>query len=439
MDTNTFENVRGNLILPDDENYATARRVWNCAVDHHPAMIAFCETAEDVQSAVQTARAHHLPISVRGGGYDVAGRSVQPDSMVIDLSRMNQVEVHGRIATVAGGATAATVIAAAAEHSLIPVTGWNGVIGMTGLTLNGGYGPLIASHGLALDSLVGAELVIADGRRITVNADKNPDLLWALKGGGGNFGVVTSMTFRLHTHRQVMGGMILFPWSDAEKVLSGYAGKVATAGNELSVVAGMFCFPDGNPVLFLAPAWTGEPALGDAIMASLQSLGTPIHTQIGTMSYQDLIRSFDSRVVNGCNYAVQTRSLPALTQKAVSAIVESASYLSSPLSTIILQHFRGAATQISLEATAFGLRREHFLVEVIAAWNEGDGGSHRSWAQDLSNALAPAALPGGYPPLLEAGDRERIVQAYGANLTRLRDVKRQFDPQGLFSATPLPV
>jgi FAD/FMN-containing dehydrogenase len=282
-------------------------------------------------------------------------------------------------------------------------------------------------------------LVLADGRRVTTNADNNPDLLWALQGGGGNFGVVTSMKFRLHPHRQVVGGMILFPWSDADRVLTGYPDKAASAGNDLTVLAGIFCLPDGNPTLFLAPAWTGEPAQGEAIMASLQALGTPIHTQIGTMSYQGLIHSFDTRVVNGRHYALQTRWVPALTSKVISAIIESGSNLSSPFSTIILQHFRGAAAQIPLEATAFGLRREHFLVEIIAAWDGGDGTNHRSWARDLSNALAPVSLPGGYPSMLGPDDRDQIALAYGSNLARLRDAKQRFDPHGLFSATPLPV
>ncbi|HEY4259241.1 MAG TPA: FAD-binding oxidoreductase, partial [Schlesneria sp.] len=314
--------VRGNLVLPDDECYEAARQVWNRAVDHHPAMIVFCESAEDVQAALHMAGDNNLPISVRGAGYDVHGRSVRSDGLVIDLSRMNQVAVDGEIATVAGGATAAAVVSAARASSLVAVTGWNGVVGMIGLALTGGYGPLIASHGLALDSLVGAELILADGRRVTADAHNSPDLFWALKGGGGNFGVVTSMNIRLHPDRQFVGGMILFPWSDADRILSGYADKAASAGNDLTVLAGMFCLPDGDTTLFLAPVWTGEPAHGEAIMASLQSLGTPIHAQIGSMSYQDLIQSFDSRVVNGHNYAVRTRWVPALSSKVISAIVE---------------------------------------------------------------------------------------------------------------------
>jgi FAD/FMN-containing dehydrogenase len=429
----------GKVVLPDEDSYAAARRVWNCAIDHQPSMIAFCETTGDVQTAINAARTYNLPISIRGAGYDVEGRSVRTDGLVIDLSRMNHVEVNDEVATVAGGATATAVVSAAAVNGRIAVTGWNGVVGMAGLTLTGGYGPLIASHGLALDSLIGAELVLADGHRVTTNANNNPDLLWALQGGGGNFGVVTSMNLRLHPLRQVVGGMILFPLSDADKILSGYADKVASAGNDLTVVAGVFCLPDGNATLFLAPAWTGEPARGEAIVASLQALGRPIHAQVGTMSYQALIQSFDTRVVNGRRYAVQTRWIPALTLKVISEIVRSGSKLSSPFSTIILQHFRGAAAQIPLGATAFGLRREHFLIEIIASWEEGEGTAHRHWARDLSDTLAPVSLPGGYPSLLGPDDRDQIALAYGTNLARLRDVKQRFDPQGVFSATPLPV
>ena len=188
----------GRVTARGDESYESARKVWNGAVDHYPAAIAFCENVDNVQAAVRTARAHDMPVSVRGRGHDFAGRSVRPDALVIDLSLMNHVHIEGQIATVAGGAPAGKVIAAAAERNLMAVTGWHGLPGMIGAATVGGYGPLIASHGLALDHLVGAELVLADGQRITVDQEQNPDLLWALKGGGGNFGVVTSVKVRLH-------------------------------------------------------------------------------------------------------------------------------------------------------------------------------------------------------------------------------------------------
>ena len=355
---------------------------------------------------------------------------------------MDQVRIEDKIATVAGGATAAKVIAAASANDLMAVTGWNGLPGMIGLTTVGGYGPLIASHGLALDSLAGAELVLADGQRLTVDHDKNPDLFWALQGGGGNFGVVTSMKVRLHPTRQVLGGMILFPWGEAETVLGRYAKAIGSASNNLSVAIGIISLPDGSPALFLAPAWTGEISEGEIAMEVLKGCGKPMHVQIASMSYQELVQSFDARVANDRHYAVETRWIPALDPEAISVLLAGGASRTSPFSTIILQHFRGQATQFAPDSTAFGLRREHVLVEIIASWDPtaGDNGSvHECWARDLCRALAPMSLPGGYPNLLGPHAQDQTAQAYGNNIGRLQAVKRRFDPDGFFSATPLPV
>ena len=431
----------GRITARGDESYASARKVWNGAVDHHPAAIAFCEKVEDVQAAVRTARAHNMPVSVRSRGHNSAGRSVRPDALVIDLSLMSHVHIDGQTATVAGGATAAKVIAAAAERNLMAVTGWHGVPGMIGATTVGGYGPLIASYGLALDSLTGAELVLADGQHITIDQEHNPDLLWALKGGGGNFGVVTSMKVRLHGERRVLGGMILFPWGEAETVLRRYAKAMESASIHLSVVVGIISLPDGSPALFLAPAWTGEVSDGEIAMEVLKRCGKPMHAQIASMSYQDLIRSFDARVANDRHYAFENRWIPALNPETISALIAGGASRTSPFSTIILQHFRGLPTQIPPGSTAFGLRREHVLVEIIACWDPatGDDGSvHKRWARDLSRTLAPISLPGGYVNLLGPHAHDQIAHAYGGSLTRLQALKRRFDPDGFFSATPLP-
>ena len=432
----------GRVIARGEEGYESARKVWNRAVNHYPTAIVVCERVEDVQAAVRTARSHDMPVSVRSGGYDVAGRSVRSDAVVIDLSLLNGVVIDEQIATIAGGASAAEVIATTAANNLIAVTGWNGLPGMIGLTTVGGYGPLIASHGLALDSLTGAELVLADGQRIIVNQDENPDLLWALKGGGGNFGVVTSMKVRLHRDRRVLGGMILFPWGEAETVLGRYAEIVASASINLSAVIGIISLPDGSPALFLAPAWTGMLSDGEIAMEVLKRCGKPMHVQIASMSYQDLIQGFDARVANDLHYALETRWIPALNAEAISALIAGGASRTSPFSTIILQHFRGWPTQIPPNSTAFGLRREHVMVEIIACWDPkpGDNGSaHKRWARDLSQTLAPMSLPGGYPNILGPHAQDQIAQAYGDNLTRLQAVKRRYDPDGVFSATPLPV
>jgi FAD/FMN-containing dehydrogenase len=435
--------MRGTVVGHGDDAYARARQIWNGAVDHHPALFAFCETPEDVQAAVRVARMHSLPLSVRGGGHDWAGRALRHDGLVIDLSAMRRVDVdpHAHIATVEGGATAGDVIAAAAPHGLVAVTGSIGAVGMAGLTLAGGYGPLNPRYGLALDNLLDAELVLADGQRITADEFAHPDLYWALCGGGGNFGVVTAMRVRLHGHRTLLAGLIVFPWSEARSVLSRYAEAVASAPDELDVTAGILSGPDGNPVLFLAPTWSGERAQGEEILGELQRFGTPLAVQIGPMTCADMLRLFDAHVVNSRHYAVQTRWLPKLTPDTIAPLIAAGGTRTSPLSAIVLHHFHGMATRVPLRATAFGVRREHFLAEIIAAWEPGaadDGRIHRRWAQRLSHILAPYALFGGYPNLLGPDEHNQIAQAYGSNLARLQIVKRRFDPDGIFSATPLP-
>jgi hypothetical protein len=393
--------MRGKVLLPGDDAYARARQIWNGAVDHYPALFALCETPKDVQAAVRAARVHGLPLSVRGGGHDWAGRALRHDGLVIDLSGMRQVEVDpcARVATVAGGATVQDVLAAAAPHGLVAVTGSCGAVGMAGLTLGGGYGPLTPKYGLALDNLLGAEIILADGRRLTADALEHPELFWALRGGGGNFGVVTSMHVCLHRIRELLTGLILFPWSEAEAVLRGYAEAVASAPDELAVSAGVLSTPDGNPALFLAPSWSGEPAQGKRILAGLQRLGTPVLAQLGPMTCGDMLGMFDAHVVNGRHYAVRTRWLTELTPYVISVLIAAGCARTSPSTVIALHQFRGAGTRVPVNATAFGMRREHFLVEIVAAWDPGDdddGAVHRRWARNLSQVLAPGALPGGY-------------------------------------------
>jgi len=437
--------MRGRVVLRGDDHYARTRQIWNGAVEHQPAIFAVCETAADVQAAVRSARAHGFPLSVRGGGHDWAGRSLRDGGLVIDLShmRMVDVDVDTSIATIQGGATAVDVISASAPQGLVAATGNCGTVGIVGLTLGGGYGPLTPSYGLALDNLRGAEVVLADGRLVRCDDHENPDLYWALRGGGGNFGVVTSVRVRLHPLRQVLAGMILFSWSESASVLRGYAETTAKAPDELSVLAGVLSAPDGSPAVFLAPMWNGEASHGEGFIAQLRQLGKPVLEQVGLMSYRDWLGMFEAAAPVGRHYAAQTRSLAALSPDIISTLIAAGRNRSSPFSAIVLHHFRGAATRVPLAATAFGLRKEHFMVEVIAAWDpavEDDGKAHIQWARTVSETLAPHALPGGYPNMLGPDEREQTAQAYGSNTSRLQTVKRLFDPEGIFcSATSLPL
>jgi FAD/FMN-containing dehydrogenase len=318
-----------------------------------------------------------------------------------------------------------------------------GAVGIAGLALGGGYGPFNGLYGLAADNLLGAEVVLADGRLVRIGSDEEPELFWAIRGGGGNFGVVTSLRVQLHETHHMLAGPIVYPWSEAEPVLRRYAAFAATMPDELGISVGMTSGPDGLPMLLLLPLWNGDKGQGERIMSDLQTLGTPQLAQVGPMTYSEMLAPFDAMVdtADGCHWETRTRSLSELTQGAIDAITRAVARRTSPHSMVNFHHLHGVATRIPAEATAFGLRQEHFMVEIIAGWEPdgSNGAAHRQWAQDLWESLAPFALPGGYGNFLTPRDREQIRDAYGSNGARLRALKRRFDPDGVFaSAIPLP-
>ena len=436
--------ISGHVALPGHQLYDEGCRVWNGAVRSRPAMIAFCEQAEDVQAAVRAARRHGLPLSVRGGGHDWAGRALRDGGLVIDLTRMRDVAVDPQalVATIAGGALAKNVAATAAAHGLVAALGNCGLVGMAGLTLGGGYGPLSGTCGLAADNLLAAEIVLADGRRVTTGPDAEPDLFWALRGGGGNFGVVTSLRVRLHPARDMLAGSIIYRWSEACAVLRCYAAFAATAPDELGLAVGVMSDPDGEPIIIVVPLWNGERRQGERAIEDARAFGTPRSAQVGPATYVDLLNQFDAWVeaAAGYHWEIRTRWLPALTADAADVIIAAKVRAPSPHCSIFWHHFHGAATRMASDRAAFGLRGEHIMVEIVAGWSDGDDGpAHRRWAQDLWQNLAPFALPGGYANLLGPDDRGQAAGAYGSHAARLRVLKRRFDPDGVFaSAIPLP-
>jgi FAD/FMN-containing dehydrogenase len=437
--------MQGRVVLRGDDDYARTRQIWNRAVESQPALLAVCATSADVQAAVRVARRHELPLSVRGGGHDWAGRALCADGLVIDLTAMREVvvDVHSRIATVAGGARSKDVAAAARAHSLVAALGNCGAVGVAGLTLGGGYGPLNGLYGGAADNLLGAEVVLADGRRVTTGPDEEPELFWALRGGGGNFGVVTSMRVQLHEVRHMIAGPIVYPLSEAERMLHRYAAFAAAMPDELGISVGMTSGPDGQPILMFMPLWNGDKQQGEQIVRDFQALGAPHLAHVGPMTYAEMLAVFDAWIdaADGCHWETRTRSLPALTPDVIDVITRAVAGRTSPYSMVNWHHFHGAATRVPAKEIAFGERREHFAVEIIASWkpDASDGAAHRQWAQDLWEALAPFSLPGGYANFLTPHNREQVRDAYGANGARLTALKRRFDPDGVFaSAIPLP-
>jgi FAD/FMN-containing dehydrogenase len=429
------------LVVTSGSAYEDTRRIWNGAVTSRPVLVVRARTQHDVQAAVRAGRGNDLPLSVRAGGHDWAGRSLRHNGLVIDLTGMRQVSVDAptRVATVGGGATAADVIAAAAPHALSAVTGTVGSVGMAGLTLGGGYGPLSGRFGLAVDNLLSADLVLADGRLITVDEDHEPELFWAIRGGGGNFGVVTSMRIRLHAVDRLLAGLIVYPLTHATKVLEQLSQILLAAPDELTVQTIILTGPDGAPALFLVPAWSGELTAGEAHIDQLQQLGTPELTQVGPTTYSDLLHVNDAQgEVTGNHVTARTRWLPRFTSDVIAALTEAGDTLTSPLSGVAVHHFHGAAARVPVESTAFGIRQDHLMVEVIGWWTPGDSTPHQAWAQSVADAVAADALPGGYPNMLGPGDHAQIADAYGPNAARLLVAKTRFDPDGIFSATPLP-
>jgi hypothetical protein len=436
--------MSGRVALPGDELYDEGSRVWNRAVCRRPAIVAFCKQSEDVQAAVRAARRHGLPLSVRGGGHDWAGRALCDNGLVVDLTGMRDIAVdrHALVATVTGGARAKDVASAAGAHGLVAALGNCGAVGLAGLTLGGGYGPLSGSCGLAADNLLGAEIVLADGRRVITGPDAEPDLFWALR-GGGNFGVLTSLRVRLHPARNLLAGSIIYDWNEAGPVLRRYAAFAATAPDELGVAVGVMSGPDGEPGITVVPLWNGERRRGERAMEDLRAFGMPRSAQVGPVTYTDLLAQWDAWVeaLDGCHWEIRTRWLPALTAGAADAIIAAKARAASPLCSVFWHHFHGAATRMPPAGAAFDLRREHLMVEIVAGWkpDRDDGASHRRWARDLWQSLAPFALPGGYANLLGPDDRQQAAEAYGGNAARLRVIKRRFDPDGVFvSAIPLP-
>jgi FAD/FMN-containing dehydrogenase len=414
--------------------------IWNGAMSVRPAAVRRCTGAVEVSEAVRRARADGLPLSVLGGGHDWAGRAVRKGGLVIDLRGMRGVEVNGDVATVGGGATSADVVAAAAATGRSAATGTAGAVGLAGLTLGGGYGPLCGVAGLAADNLLSAEVVLADGTLVTASEASEPDLLWALRGGGGNFGVVTSMRVRLHPVPSICKGTILFPFAQAADVLSGFGELVADAPDELTVAAAAISTPDGVPVVLVSPVWSGGPEEGAYWVKRCESLGAPVMSAAELIEYGELLRRADEKFArDGRRYAIRTCNLAAVTAKAVTAVLAAGAARTSPLSAVNLHHFHGAAARVPLTATAFGIRQEHFMTEIIASWRPADDrAEHEQWADSAADLLRPYALPGGYPNLLTASQTDQTAHAYGPNAARLTAVKDAYDPDGVFTAIPLP-
>ncbi len=441
MATTTFQ---GELIRPGDEQYDEARKVWNGAIDRRPALIARCGSAADVAAALRLGRERDLPVAVRGGGHSIAGWSVNDDGLVIDLSPMREIEVdpHARTARAGGGVLWGELDAATQAHGLATVGGIVTHTGIAGLTLGGGIGWLMRRHGATVDNLLAADVVTVDGDSLRASEDENPDLFWGLRGGGGNFGIVTSFEYRLHgVGPTILGGPLYFALEDGPEVLRAYRDFIADAPDELTTILNLRMAPPlpfipeefhGQPVVTVVVCHAGDLDRGQALLEPLRRAATPLVDAVVPRPYVDLQRLFDPSVPHGWHYRWRSWELPPLTDVAIDTLVDQAARITSPRSYIIVFQLGGAVARG--HDTAFSQRDAAHDVNINAVWLEGDpeADRHVEWVRDTYAALEPHSRGRAYVNFLEDEGHDRVRAAYGpAKHDRLKALKRRYDPDNL--------
>ncbi len=327
---------------------------------------------------------------------------------------------------------------AAAAHGLAAAAGNVGSVGFAGLSLGGGYGPLSGRYGLAVDNIVGAQIVLADGRIVEADETHEPELFWAIRGGGGNFGVVTELRVRLHPVERLTVGILFFAWAEAEQLFPLLAGYMHDAPDALTTQLGVFTSPNGQPGLFALPVWSGDADEGRAEIDKFAGLGTSTYAQVTEMGYADLMAFYETMTPAGRHVAMRTRTVQDITPAVARALVQAGDTLPTPMSGIPINQLRGPSTTVDVEKTAFGYRTPHFVVEIAAAWTPDLPGEHAAWARDVSAGLQPHSLPGGYVNIIGPDEQDQAEDAYGPNTDRLLNAKQAYDPANVFSATSLP-
>jgi FAD/FMN-containing dehydrogenase len=434
--------VTGEVVAPDAEAYDDARAVFNAAVDRRPALVVFAAGASDVASTVKVAREHGVELVVRGGRHSFAGNGASDGGVVLDTSRMRglAIDPEARIGEADAGVTAAEYTAAAGEHGLATGFGDAGPVGIAGLTLGGGIGWLLRKHGLTIDSLLGAELVTADGELVEADADTNPDLFWALRGGGGNFGVVTRLRYQLHELDGILGGMLLLPATP--EVLMGYVEAADSAPDELSMIAHVNALPPlpfvppehhGKLALMVMLVFAGDAEAGQEAVAPLRALATPLADMVSPMSYPE-IYALGGEGPPRSQLAIRSSLIDDWDEGMAAKAIERVQGAELPMAMCQLRVLGGAMARVPADATAFAHRGRRLMV-TAGAMNPGPGdpGALEDWVDGTAAALG---LQGQstYVNYVGAGEGpERVHDAYpAATYERLAEVKRRWDPENVF-------
>lgn len=436
--------LRGVVVRPDDPRFAIGRRVWNAAIDRHPAALVVCDDAEDVALAVRIAADHGTPVTVRGGGHNVAGRSVADGALLIDLSRMRAVVVNerARVAVVQGGALWHDVDVATGDAGLATTGGLVSSTGVGGFTLGGGTGWLMRQHGLAIDNLLAASVVLADGRFVRASASENAELFYGLRGGAGGLGVVTSLEFQLHPLHRVLAGLIVRPPTEAGDALRVFRDFASAAPDEFCGVMVIAHAPPlpflpaawhSQPVVILAFCWCGEPGAGERALEPLHRFGSPLAVNFGPMPYVQWQHMLDGGAPAGRQQYWKNATFDGLSETTIGVLAAAATDLPTGCSEIHVQHLGGAVARIPEPDTAFASRRAEFFVNLIGAtpWSE-EFGEVRERVRRLHDRLTPSALPGLLPNFSDQDDVGVTARLDAVRAQRIGSLRRRYDPQGMF-------
>jgi len=437
--------IKGSVVRPEDSNYDEVRKIWNAMIDRHPAAIVRCADSSDVQRAISFAGENRLELTIRGAGHNIAGNAICENGMMIDLSTLRKVSVDAnkRRALVDPGATLGDFDAAAQAHGLATPVGINSTTGIAGLTLGGGFGWLTRQHGLTIDHLLSAEVVTADGQKRVASEKENADLFWALRGGGGNFGVVTKFEFGLHpVGPEVLAGLLVFPLQEGKQVLSRYREFMKSAPEELNVWIVMRKAPPlpflpeavhGKEVVVFAVFYAGDLAKGQKLVDQLRGFGSLQGEHVGPAPYANWQQAFDPLLTAGARNYWKSHNFTELSDGIFNTMIEYAAKLPSPHCEVILACISGAANRIAPDATAYRHRDAKFIMNVHGRWESAaDDQKCIAWSRELFKAASPFASAGAYVNFMTEEEGDRVAAVYGGNYQRLSEIKRKYDPNNLF-------
>jgi FAD/FMN-containing dehydrogenase len=429
-------NLRGELIRSEDDGYDAARAVFNGMVNKRSAMIVRCRGTADVIQGINFARTYNLLLSVRGGGHSVAGKAVCDGGVMLDLSAMKGIKVDPvrRTAEAQPGLTLSEFDHETQAFGLATTLGIVSVTGIAGLTLGGGLGWLNGKHGLSCDNLISADVASADGQLLTASAEENEDLFWGIRGGSGNFGIVTSFKYQLHPVGVVLGGGLLYPEAKARETLQFCHEFASTCPDELSTSTSLGRPPDGGVVVGIALCYCGPLESREQVLRPLRTFGPPLEDNIQPMSYRTLQRARDAGFPFGRQHYWKTSFLKDLSDEAIEVMLQFMAETPSPASGVALQQMHGAASRVDPAATAFPHRDEHYDFMILSQWSDpADSARNIQWTREFFEAMQPYLERGVYVNDLGEEGEDRVKEAYGSNYERLAALKNKYDPTNLFS------